>query len=76
MVLLGMQPRRMHRPPTSRPPSTSAVRSPSAAAVRAAENPALPPPMTTKSYEGTSAEGEAGSLMVRAEEKRTALRKP
>ncbi len=48
--LLGMQPRRMHSPPTSSPPSMTSVVKPSAAAVRAAAKPALPPPMTTKSY--------------------------
>ena len=35
-VLLGMQPRRMHSPPSSSAPSTTPVFNPSAAAVRAA----------------------------------------
>ena len=48
-VLLGMQPRRMQRPPSFSEPSITAVRSPAAAAVRAAAYPALPPPRTTKS---------------------------
>jgi hypothetical protein len=45
----GMQPRRMQSPAISLPPSTTATRAPSAAAVRAAAYPALPPPTTTTS---------------------------
>src|SRR3984957_13346869 len=48
-VLLGMQPRRMQVPPPSSPPSTQTVLSPDSAATFAAEKPALPPPITTKS---------------------------
>src|SRR5690606_4891208 len=48
-VLEGMQPRRMHRPPSSRAPSTMATVLPRSAATRAALKPAEPPPMTRKS---------------------------
>ena len=49
MVLVGMQPRRMHSPPSS-PSLNMTVRAPAAAAVAAAILPALPPPMTITSY--------------------------
>src|SRR3954471_15226855 len=44
-----MQPRRMQSPPSSLAPSTIAVLKPFSVATRAALNPALPPPITTKS---------------------------
>src|SRR5260370_14590153 len=47
--MLGMQPRRMQRPPISGAPSTQIVRNPNLAPSEAAPNPALPPPITAKS---------------------------
>jgi hypothetical protein len=44
-----MQPRKMHNPPISSPPSKMTARKPAVAAVRAAAWPALPPPMIVTS---------------------------
>src|SRR5450432_536466 len=48
-ALLGMHPRKIQSPPTSSPPSRQTVFNPDLAAAEAAEYPALPPPITTKS---------------------------
>src|SRR5208283_4896441 len=45
-----MQPRRMQSPPSAFAPSMTATLLPNAAATRAALKPALPPPMTMRSY--------------------------